>query len=140
MWSYLGGVINFGATLMVDDVPACVTTSLAITPNTLRHFVARFHSGELSVVSHGNDAFNGANDPTFSASLWANHSAPLTLANPHEATGWTGTIYMVAMYNRYLSNGEIAANRGFGPPNSFPYGAGAVEADEDTPATLVSAA
>lgn len=30
-------------------------------------------------------------------------------------------MYMVAMYDRYISDAEIAANRIFGPPNSFPY-------------------
>ena len=119
--SRLGSVLEFEAIMVDSGVPTCLSSTIAIPTNTLRHLVIRARTGELSVVSHG--SFTGvAGSPTFSPSLWARHSAPLTIANPHVTTGWTGTLYMVAMYDRYLSDTEIAANRIFGPPNSFSYG------------------
>lgn len=72
----------------------------------------------------------------FSPSLWARHAAPLTIANPHATTGWTGTMYMVAMYDRYLSDAEIAANQDFGPPNSLPTTLPSLSIPEDSTTTL----
>jgi hypothetical protein len=132
------GVIDVDVVLLSGGVPRCVSASLAISRDELRHFVVRVRSGVLSVVSHGGFATIAGPNPMFSPSLWARHPAPLTIASPHATTGWTGTVYMVAMYDRYLSDEEIAANRVLGPPNSVPYGAGAVEVDEDVSVALVS--
>lgn len=49
-------------------------------------------------------------------------------------------MYMVAMYDRYLSTTEIADNRVFGPPNSVPYGnVTALTVEEDARTTLFPA-
>lgn len=120
--SFIGDIIDFSVVLMVSGEPTCVTSTIVITPNTLRHFVARARNGVLSLVSHGSFTTISGSNPTFSPSLWARHAAPLTIASPHATNGWIGTMYMIAMYDRYLSSIEIAANRVFGPPNSYPFG------------------
>jgi hypothetical protein len=137
--SQLGRIIEIDVVMVVDGAPACVkgTTAFAYP---LRHLVVRVRDGVLSIIAHGGGSAVLDSTMVFSQALWARHAAPLTIANPHVTTGWTGTMYMIAMYDRFLSNAELTANRVFGPPNSFPYGAGAVLADEDTPATLVAAA
>jgi hypothetical protein len=137
--SGLGNVIFFEVVMLANGAPVCMSIPFSITPNTLKHLVFRARGGVVSVVSHGGVTQIVSGNPTFSPLLWARHYAPLTIASPHVTTGWTGSMYMIAMYDRYLSNEEIAANRAFGPPNSFPYGTGAVLVDEDTPVTLVSA-
>jgi len=145
--SQLGSVLEFEVNALQGGAPTCLIAVVGISTNRLRHVVVRGTSapaagypGVLSFVSHsGSSAILDPTGIEFSTALWAK-SRPLVIANPHAARSWKGKIYMIAMYNRFLSLAEIAANREFGPPNSFPYGAGAVEVDEDAPATLVSAA
>jgi hypothetical protein len=138
MFTSLGGGIEVEAVLLMDGTPTCVLNSFALPTNTLRHVVIRVGNGRFSMVSHDSSA-TIVEGIEFSPALWARHAAPLTIASPHPGLGWTGTMYMMAMYDRFLSSAEIAANRNFGPPNSVPYGAGAVEADEDVPTPLVTA-
>jgi hypothetical protein len=121
----------------MNGEPTCVSNTFAVTSDTLRHLVIRGQAGILSVSTHGGTSnIFGVN---FAPTLWARHPAPLVIASPHATMGWLGTMYMVAMYDRYLSNAEIAANLALGPPNSFPYGGGTLEVDEDVSAALVDA-
>jgi hypothetical protein len=137
--SFLGTAIDFTSVLVINDAPECESVSIAVVANNLHHIVVRARNGRLAIVSHGNQFTVTATNPTFLPEVWGRNPSRLVLASPHPTTGWTGTIYMVAMYNRYLSNEEVAANRVLGPPNSVPYGAGAVEVDEDVNAPLVVA-
>lgn len=102
-----------------DNQPYCFTIGVTISANTMRHLVVRARDGLIQMISHGNTQ----SDPSvksFSADLWARHPAPLTIGSPHVDTGWTGTMYMAAMYDRFLSATEIENHRIYGPPNSFP--------------------
>jgi hypothetical protein len=135
--SALGTIIAFDAVVLVNGAPTCLSLSVYISANTLRHVVFRGRNGVISLVSHTASATTVSGNPMFSPALWARHPAPLTIASSHVATGWIGTLYMIAMYNRYLSDAEIAANRVFGPPNSVPHAATAALAlNEDLSTTL----
>lgn len=118
--SSLGAGIDFEGVLEINGVPTCQSISVAIETDTPRHLVVRARHGTLSIVTHINSF--SATDPSvrFSSSLWARNPAPLTIASPHPTSGWIGSMYLAAMYDRYLSNAEIATNRDLGPPNSLP--------------------
>mgnify|MGYP001594127019 CR=1 FL=1 len=121
LFSSLGTNIQFFGVLSIDGTPTCVNAAVSIAANTLRHLVVRVQPDYISMVSHGSVDISTIPGLVFAPSLWARHSAPLTIATPHVSNGWTGVIYMVALYNRYLSTTEIAANRVLGPPNSLPF-------------------
>lgn len=120
IYSSLGPNLVFDGIFSVDGVPTCRSLSTAITLNTLRHLIVRVRDGSLAFSVHGSTQVDPSSDLSFNSALWARHTAPLTLANPHPTTGWTGSVYMIAMYDRFLSGTEIAANRDIGPPNSVP--------------------
>jgi hypothetical protein len=135
--SGIGGVLDFEFVMVVGGVPTCHYGEIALPTDTLRHLVIRAYDGIFDITSHGSYADRSVGSPIFSPQTWARLYTPLAIATPHASNGWPGTIYMIAMYDRALSDEEIAANRGFGPPNSFPYGGGALEVDEDVGVTLV---
>lgn len=134
--STLGANLVFDGVFLVSGNPTCLSLSVSITTNTLRHFVVRGRDGLLSVVAHGSTATISDSNVVFSPSLWARHPAPLTIANPHPTSGWTGTMYMAAMYDRYFENAEITSNRDFGPPNSLPVTTPSLSIPEDETVTL----
>lgn len=134
--SFISTAIDFEAVLSVNGVPTCVARSISITANTVRHLVVRAHDGTLSIVSHGNTVSAVGANLAFSPALWVRHPAPLTVANPHATTGWTGTMHMIAMYDRYISDSEISSNLNYGPPNSLPTTTNAIVALEDATTTL----
>lgn len=134
--SYIASAIDFDAVLSVGGTPTCVARSISIAANTLRHLVVRAHDGTLSIVSQENTVAAVGPTLVFSPSLWARHPAPLTIANPHTTTGWTGSLFMVAMYDRYLSDTEISSNYATGPPNSFPTPTPTLSIPEDETTTL----
>lgn len=43
---------------------------------------------------------------------------------------------MIAMFDRYLSDGEVAVNRNFGPPNSLPITLSTLALPEDETSVL----
>jgi hypothetical protein len=132
-------VVEFFTVLSVSGTPTCGSVAPTVVVDSLRHLVVRIRGNVLTAVSHGNTVTNTAPGLSFDPAIWARHFAPLTLASPHVDRAWVGSLYMVAMYDRYLSNAEIAANLALGPPNSFPYGGGTLEVDEDVSAALVDA-
>ena len=119
---------------MVGGAPVCTGVSLSISTNQLQHFVIRGRPGLVSLVTHGSIASGDGVD--FVPSLWGRHPSPLTLAPPHPKTAWTGTLYMIAMYDRFLSNGEISAKLAAGPPNSLPATISSLSILEDATTTL----
>jgi hypothetical protein len=138
----VSNVIAFYAVFEVDGAPSCLFLSVTNNPpvrDTLRHVVVRAYEGVFSMIVHTVLTLTGSGNVAFSPALWARNFAPLTIASPNATTGWTGSLRMIAMYDRYLSEDEVALNRVLGPPNSFPYGGGALDLDEDVAATLVSA-
>jgi len=135
----LGDAIDFQAVLLSHGELRCVYGTIVISTDDLRHLVIRVRDGLLSIVSHGSFTTVSGPEPMLSPSAWARNPAPLQIATPQAVDGWTGSLYMIAMYDRFLSNEEIAANRGFGPPNSVPWGPSAALAlDEDTAIPLRS--
>jgi hypothetical protein len=135
--SFLNTVVQFVAVLTVDGVPTCVSATIGSVADTTRHLVARVRSGELSLRSHGSFTTITEVNPMFSSSVWAPRISPLSIATPHPDAGWRGVLYMVAMYDRFLSDEEIDANQALGPPNSLPWAPSAALAlDEDTATTL----
>lgn len=133
----VGTNLEFEAIVLRDGVPTCWSLTLSITANALRHFVFRVKSGVFSLISHSGSATTILNDISFSGATWLRSPAPLTLASPHATTGWIGGIYMIAMYDRFLSTDEIQDNYAFGPPNSLPTcAASALAVLEDGTSTL----
>jgi hypothetical protein len=139
LFQRFGDLLTFAGVFSSNGVPTCFAGSISLAVDTVHHLVVRARPGVMALVSDDSFTTISADDPTFDPEIWGRNTAPLTLALPHVATGWTGSLYMVAMYDRYLSDDEIAANRVLGPPNSVPYGAGAVEVDEDVSVPLVVA-
>ena len=45
-------------------------------------------------------------------------------------------MYMIAMFDRFLSNADVTANRDFGPPNSLPVTLSSLSIPEDETTTL----
>lgn len=119
LYSGLASAIIFEGVVLSNGLPYCTSVGVSIQVLTLRHLVARSRNGVVQIYSQGASQ-SDPNVQEFDPSLWARHPAPLTIASPHADVGWTGTMYMVAMYDRFLSTTEIIANQGFGPPNSFP--------------------
>lgn len=136
LYSSFGITLTFDGVFFFDDVAICRSLSLTIAANTLRHFVIRVQTGVVSVVSHEASTSFPYDEIRFSPTLWNRNPAPLTIANPHPTSGWTGTMHMIAMYDRFLSNAEIAANRDFGPPNSLPTPTPTLSIPEDSTTTL----
>lgn len=135
--STLGANVVFSGVFAVSGVPTCLSLSVSITTNTLRHFLVRVRDGLISVVCHGSTANLPDSNVVFDPSLWARHPAPLAFASPHASSGWTGFVYMAAMYDRYFSNAEVASSRDAGPPNSKPFtSVTSVEAPEDSAVEL----
>jgi len=140
LYSTLGGGIQFTGVFSVGGIPTCVTTVVSITTIAPRHLVARGRNGRVSIRTHGSVDTISSISPVFTPSLWGRYSAPLTLANPHVENAWVGSLFMVAMYDRYLSDAEVAEKRDQGLPNSVPKAAvNAVNSGEDEEATLVEA-
>lgn len=134
--SDLGPGITFNGVMQIGGSPQCQSVSISIEPDSLCHFVVRMRPGSISLVSHLNSF--SVTDPSvqFSTSNWLQKPSKFAIATPHTSSGWTGTMYMVAMYNRYLSNAEIAANRILGPPNSLPVTTPSLSIPEDETTTL----
>ena len=135
----LGSIIEFNIIVKDGGVRTCLTDGIATNPiNTLRHVVLTVDNGDVFIrsegsVSHAVPLQNSEFDPT----MWIPYSAPLKFATPTATNGWTGTFHMVAMYDRVLSAGEVAANQAFGPPNSLPiHGTTAATAAEDSTLSL----
>jgi hypothetical protein len=132
-----GSLIDVDVVMSVGGTPTCVSVSIGISTNTLVHIVVRARAGELSIFSHGSDTIVSTPNPTLSPTLWTRRYTPLVLSSPHVTNGWTGSLYMLAMYDRFLADDEIEENRSLGPPNSVPWAsATALAASEDTPALL----
>lgn len=100
--------------------PTCLELGFGNTPFILRHATFRGRPQLVDLLSQGDSDI--APDPTigFNPTFWTRTPAHLTFAIPHPTDGWTGSIYMFAVYNRYLSTAEINANYIYGPPNSLP--------------------
>jgi hypothetical protein len=132
-----GHAIEFEAVFAYNGVPICVSNTIGLQENSLEHLIVRARDGTTSMVSKEGSSTITLDGQVFSPALWSRHAAPLVIASPHVSNAWTGTLYMIAMYDRYLSNAEIAANRVFGPPNSVPHAATAALAlNEDLSTTL----
>lgn len=136
LYSGLASSIVFDGVVFVNGVPTCRSLRLSIVVNSLRHLVVRCRNGFLSMVSHGSSTSNSDPSIQFSSDLWDRHPSPLVIANPHPSAGWTGTLYMIAMYDRFMPNTEIASNFEIGPPNSLPITLDAFAVLEDGTATL----
>lgn len=119
MFSSLGGGIRIQTVISENGSPSCVEVSFGQTPGTLRHSVFRGREGEVGVQTH--DAYDRILDPivAFNPLYWARHFSHLTLATPQPTQSWKGTIFMIAIYDRYLGDAEVGANRSFGLPNSW---------------------
>jgi len=135
VYSTLGGIIHFSGVILRNAVPTCRDLSVSIYTDTLQHLVVRGQPGSLSMRSESNIH---STDWHFDPLLWARHAAPLLLMTPHSANAWTGSLHMIAMYNRYLSDAEITAHRNLGPPNSLPVAAvAAATTNQDEAVALV---
>jgi hypothetical protein len=135
----LGSTLHFITHILVDGVPTCQHLTVSVSTNVPQLITLRMRDGLLMMLRNYAGASGGAYDGySFSPPLWQ-YTTPLNIATPTSSNGWTGTIYMIAMYDRFLSNAEVNAHWQYGPPNSFPYGAGAVEVDEDVSVPLVVA-
>lgn len=132
LYSAPGNVMNFQVLMSVNGVPDCFEAGFVNVPDTLRHCVIRSRNNELSVVSHG--AIGAVEDPSvsFNRELWMRHETHLTYAVPQPSNGWKGTMYMTAIYDRYLTSTEIEAKQNLGPPNSLPVASvSSLPVDED---------
>lgn len=116
MYSALGNSVRIQVLLTVNGVPGCFEESFVAMNNVLRHCVLRVRSGEVSLVSHGGIDVTNAPGIELDATLWKRH---LTFATPQPNEGWLGSVFMFAVFDRYMSTEEVAANREFGPPNSL---------------------
>lgn len=137
VYSTLGTGFVFQVVTAVNGNPSCFEIGVGAVPNSVRHVVLRGGVGTTNVISHG--TFDDASDPSisFSPGLWSRNVAHLTFAVPQRQEGWTGSIYMFAVYNRYLSNAEVTKNQNLGPPNSLAVAATtALTITEDVTATL----
>ena len=137
--------IRFTAVVLRFGVPTCALLLFQILPNNLVHIVVRAKNGEMDMTSYavlgGQNSYSFLDETTFDPSLWARHHAPLYVATPHSSGAWTGTVYMIAMFDRYISDVEITNNDVFGPPNSHAYGTvSALATPESEPITLYPAA
>lgn len=121
LYSTIGTTIRFSGVVSINGVPSCVNLAIPIDANTMRHMVVRARPGSVSMVSHGAIDENFVSGTSFNPSLWGRVATYLTIASPHATSAWTGTVFLLAMYNRYLSDAEIAMNRVLGPPNSLPF-------------------
>ena len=121
LFSFLGGSVAFEPVLVAYGEPECVSQSISMINNRLYHIAFRVQTDFLSILVVKDGHSNAFGPITFSTDLWKRNPAPLTIATPNEMTGWTGSIYMIAMYNRFLPEAEYNANLDFGPPNSLPY-------------------
>lgn len=119
LYSSDGDGIRIDVTVSNVDEPTCITVGFVTVGNALRHLVLRGRPGDVSLASHG--TIDSAFDPSirFEAEHWARHPSPLTFAVPQPTDGWTGSVYMFAVYNRFLTNTEVETNRLLGPPNSL---------------------
>lgn len=133
--SFLGAVIEVEQVVMIADVPTCISTAFSIEVGIPRHVVVRVRHGVISVVSHNRHAESFNDDLRFAPSLWSD-GAFFSIASPHFSNGWTGSIFLAAMYNRFLSDSEIGANEISGLPNSLPTTLSAISISEDTIAVL----
>lgn len=138
LYSTLGNVIRFSATIHFNGGPYCSENiAIPVTLNTLTHLVARGRDGVIDMRSMTATSYFNPSGTTFNPSYWARHHAPLTLASPHATNGWTGSIFMISMYDRYLSNTEVEAKRLSGPPNSLAVTlTSSIPITEDTTTTL----
>lgn len=122
--SVFGSSLQFEVVISIDGIPTCRTLTIANTANVIRHLVIRANVqegvGVVSMVSHSNSVAASNANYRFEVANWTRHAAPLTIASPHPSAGWAGTVYMIGMFDRYLSDAEIAANLNYGPPNSVP--------------------
>lgn len=117
--------------------PACFQLSFANCPLGLRHLVLRARDGEISIATHGGVSASVDAGISFAPSLWARRPTPLSIAVPNPGSGWVGSIYSIAFYDRYLSDAEVAQNLIYGPPNSLPVASvSALSLTEDLTATL----
>lgn len=119
MFATLGNGVNFQTAIAADGVPTCYEFSHGFTPGVLRHTVFRGRQGQVGVASQG--SYDDAQDPTvsFDVSLWARHYAPLSLIVPQRSEAWQGAIFMIAVYDRFLSDAEVSEKQVQGPPNSL---------------------
>lgn len=115
-----GNSIAIQAVMALDGEPSCVEIGIGTFPDAVRHATFRAHQGEFSVISHGSTDQTADPGLSFNASFWARQPTHLQLAIPHPTDAWTGTMYMLAIFDRYISNAEAAQNRIYGPPNSLP--------------------
>jgi hypothetical protein len=130
-FSRWGNGVSFSGVLRVNGIPTCVTLSHLVPPDVMHHLVIRMKNGTLSMDANNviaryttQYAFPPVPPDTiaFLPSLWARNPAPLVVANPHETKGWRGTMHMIAMYDRFLPDDEVTANRNRGLPNSLAVG------------------
>lgn len=139
LYAPFGSGMRFQAVMQVDSSPSCLEVTFPTSPSVLRHAVLRANGEELSAVSHGGISVASDTGVHFNPSLWSRHAAHLTFAVPHPSEAWKGSIFMWAIYNRYLSTAEVAQNRIYGPPNSLPVATAAatpLALTEDVTATL----
>lgn len=124
MASFLGESLAFQTVMMVNDPvpqPGCFELSFATLSNTLRHGVLGYSDpGLLRVKTHSSsDVIYYPDLLSFSPELWLRNPTHLTFAPPHPHLGWKGTIFMIAIFDRFLPDDEVALNRALGPPNSL---------------------
>lgn len=119
-YSSPGNGIHTQIVMLDGESPACFELSFTNTPNALRHMVIRAREGETSVATHGGVSQVVDGQIAFLPSLWARHVAPLTIAVPPPSSGWQGSVYLIAIFDRYLTNDNVATNQALGPPNSLP--------------------
>lgn len=106
--------------MALNGVPTCQSVQLIVTSNVPVHLLVRAKDGVIEMLSSTGIAERALTGLAVNSSLWARHYAPLTVASPHATNSWTGTVYMTAIFDRYISTVEFATNRELGPPNSLP--------------------
>jgi len=139
-----GGLV-FTVILERVGVPYCHGVGLVVDPDTpWHHLVVGIRNappgtpGIIDIRSHLASTAVFPSGISLNSSHWDAPAGSLVVGEPRTPRTWTGSLYWIAMYNRYLSDTEVATKRLQGPPNSFPYGVGGVTATEDAPLVLVS--
>jgi hypothetical protein len=128
LYSRFGSAIEVSAVFFQSGVPTCRSLAVPTDLESMRHLVIRMRNNTFSIWTRapgrtGAFTTNGAQTNLhFAPSLWARNPAPLVIGNPHEARGWRGTMHMIAMYDRHMSDEEIEENVAIGLPNSLAVG------------------